>query len=121
MTPAPDIFGVNEPDLLGEIYPFCLQEHVRILDQLVILWQQARLDIHVDELDRIVLQDIARVGVAAEHHLGGLLLLPNKQRISLQGRLFEYQMLKIKSNVLQMPRVLLNHVLGDRHERRIDA
>ena len=91
MTPAPDIFGVNEPDLLGQIYPFRLQEHVRILDQLVILWRPARLDIHVDELDRIVLQDIARVGVAAEHHLGGL-LLPNKQRISLQGRLFEYQM-----------------------------
>src|SRR6202022_549966 len=60
------IFWIDEPNLLSKIDPLLLQQCVRLFHWLVISWRLSRFHIHVDELNRIVFQNIARVGIAAE-------------------------------------------------------
>ena len=80
----------------------------------------ARLHVDVDELDRVVLDDIAWIRIAPEHHLRGL-FLPDKEAVTLQVRVLEDAMLHIEGDVLDMARVLGNQALGNGQDGCVDA
>ena len=77
ITLAFDVLRVHKPNLLSEIEPLGAGQLVGVFGIVVELRRLAGLHVDVNEFDGVVLNDVARIGVAAEHHLGRL-LLPHK-------------------------------------------
>src|ERR1700730_9293458 len=69
IAPTLHVLWVYEPDLLAEVEPFGAAERIRLLHLCSELRRLARLHVDIDELDRVVLDDVARIGIASEHHL----------------------------------------------------
>ena len=115
------ILRVNRPNLLRQIHPLRLRKSARLLGRLGNARRRTVFHIDVDELDRIILVDVRRKRIAAEHLRGGL-LLPHEQAEPVQtGHAAQDRHLDIGRDVLQMPRVLIIDLcLGNRHHRRHD-
>ena len=114
------IFRVHEPDLLSQIEPFRPRKLVGALHAGIELRRLSRLHIDVDEFDRVVLDEVARIRVAPEHHFR-CLLLPDEEAVSLQVRLGEDPILDIEGDVFQVARVLMDNIFWNWHDGSVYA
>src|SRR6266516_4339426 len=113
------VFRVNEPELLGEVEPLGSGKLVSFLHVRIKFRRFARLHIDIDELNRVVLNDVAWIGIPAKHHFR-CLFLPDELAEAFKVRLGEYQIAKDDRAVFGHGR-LFDHVVGVGQQRWRDG